>query len=98
MPVTIPKKPAPAPKPPVKAAPPPPAQPALTLAQVQALLDKQAAEFAKQIDAVTRTFTGALTAAMGQPKDKPSAGWDFKVEYLNNGDIDTIRATPRKPS
>lgn len=88
-PVAAPKPAKPLAKP---AAPPPVSQ-----AQVRAMLDEQAAEFAKQIESVTRAFTGALKAAMSQSKDKPNAGWDFKVEYLNNGDIDTICATPRMP-
>lgn len=67
----------------------------ISLDEVRALLDEQAAAFKRQIDTATQAFAQALKAVVQQPKDKPAQGWDFKVEYLNNGDIDTIRATPR---
>ena len=96
MPVIVPRKVVP-----IKEAKPPvePAAPtAISPDEVKALMEAQAADFAKQIEAVTRAFTGALAAATAQPQGKKPAGWNFKVEYLNNGDIDTIKATPQKPT
>ena len=69
----------------------------LTRAEVGAMLAEQQAAFAQQLEATTRAFTGALQALAAHPKDKPAAGWDFHVEYRQNGAIETIRATPRKP-
>ena len=60
------------------------------------MLAEQAQAFAQQIEAVTRAFSGALQAVAAHPKDKPAMGWDFHVEYRQNGAIETIRATPRK--
>ncbi len=73
-----------------------PAAPTLSHAEVRAMLAEQAAMFSQQIAAVTQAFSGALAAVQAQPKDKPVAGWDFHVEYRQNGAIETIRATPRK--
>lgn len=92
MPVTIPRKPAPAEAPPAK--PEKPADPGLTRADVEDMLVKRDALWAQQIQALSQSFASAVQALSAQPK--PQAGYDFKVEYRPNGAIDTIRATPRK--
>ena len=93
MPLIIPRKVVPI----TKAKPAPDTAPSgLTRAEVSAMLDAERAAFAQQLEATTRAFTGALQALAAHPKDKPAAGWDFKVEYRQNGAIETIRATPRK--
>ena len=65
MPVVIPK---PLPKPVElvpRAAPPPPA---LTLADVQAMLDARDAAWARQLDSMAQTFNAALAANKPAPK------------------------------
>lgn len=92
MPITIPRKVVPI----TQAKPAPAAPQGLTDDQVRAMLIEQANAFALQLEAVKGAFSAALSAMQAQPKDKPAAGWDFRVEYRQNGAIETIRATPRK--
>jgi hypothetical protein len=94
MPITIPRKVVPITE--AKPAPAAPAEQGLTRAEVGAMLDAERAAFAQQLESVTRAFSGALSAIQAQPQSKPAAGWDFHVEYRQNGAIETIRATPRK--
>lgn len=92
MPVVVPRKSAPAPKPVEPQAPPAaPAPEWITRKEAQAMLDRQASDFKSQLKAMAEEFARQLAASA----PKPASGWDFKVEYLNNGEIDAIRATPR---
>ncbi|HPL78879.1 MAG TPA: hypothetical protein PKY40_07745 [Burkholderiaceae bacterium] len=94
MPIIVPRKVVPISE--AKEAPAPEPTTGLSHEEVRAMLAEQAISFAQQIKAVTQAFSGALQAFAAQPKDKPVTGWDFKVEYRQNGAIETIRATPRK--
>lgn len=89
MPITIPRKVIPI----EEAKPAAPVAPTLTEADVQAMLDQQAAMFSQQIKAVTAAFSSALAVASERPKDKTITGWDFVVEYDLDRTIKTIRAT-----
>jgi hypothetical protein len=91
VPVTIPKA-----KPEPQALPVAPVEPGLTRAEVQALLDQQAAMFSQQISAVTKAFSGALVAMQAHQKDKPAAGWKFHIDYDAIGGIKSIEATPKR--
>ena len=91
MPVIIPRKLAA-----VEAPPPAPekqADPALTRAEVDAMLAQRDALWMQQINTLSQALASAVQA-FGQPKQP--ASYDFKVEYRQNGAIETIRATPRK--
>lgn len=89
MPITVPRKVIPI----EQAKPDAPSAPTLTEADVQAMLDQQAAMFSQQIKAVTAAFSSALAAASERPKDKTITGWDFVVKYDHFNVIQTIRAT-----
>lgn len=94
MPVVVPRKPAPKPQeeaPKVAPAPAPAAPAGVTIEEVQTLLSRQAEEFRLQLASMAKEFARQI-AASTRPQ---SSGWDFKVEYENNGDIGAIRATPR---
>jgi hypothetical protein len=91
MPVIVPRKAAPI----VAAQPAEQAATALSRADVDAMLAARDAAWQRQIQTITQAFGEALKA-IGQQPQKPAAGWDFKVEYRQNGAIETIRATPRK--
>lgn len=92
MPVVVPTKKPASPAPEQQA----PAPASVSQEELKAALSAQAAAFEKQLDAVKRAFASALTAVAAQPKDKPAGGWEFKANYLNDGSIDTIVATPLK--
>ena len=91
MPVIVPRKVVPI----QDAKPAAPAEASLSLAQVAVMLAERDAAWSKQIQAITQAFSGALKE-MGTQPQAPAKGWVFKVEYCQNGAIETIRAMPRK--
>ena len=91
MPVIVPRKAAPV----AEIAPAEQAAHTLSRADVDAMLSARDAAWQQQIQTITQAFGGALKAIGDQPQ-KQATGWDFKVEYRQNGAIETIRATPRK--
>lgn len=97
MPVVIPRKQAPAPAP-TPAVEKPPEPPALTRADVEAMLSQRDAMWAQQIQAVTQAMRQSFESALQTMAEqrKPSNGFDHKVEYRPNGSIEIIRSTPRK--